>query len=127
MTTRRSVGLLFAVLLFAADAAAQPYRYVDDQGGIHYVGSRDQVPEQYRSQLPPEPAREQPKPGPQPAPGVTGRPPAPIQGECILVVQGSMLRPRDSRSYPTCDECRKAVGALGTEEASRASCIAVGQ
>ena len=34
------------------EAAAQSYRWVDEQGNPHYVGRRDQVPERYRSQLP---------------------------------------------------------------------------
>ena len=46
--TGTSVGLLLALLLGAASADAQTFRWVDDEGNPHYVGSLDQVPEQYR-------------------------------------------------------------------------------
>jgi uncharacterized protein DUF4124 len=115
--TPRFIGLLLVVTLVATDAAGQGYRWVDEQGQVHYAGSRDQVPEPYRSQLPPD----QPAPG-QSAPDVSSRPPTLAPGECILLVPG-LRRPRGPRSYPNCDECRKAVEGLGTEEAARASCI----
>ena len=121
----RSVVLLLVLTLFATGAAAQVFRWVDEQGGVHYAGSRDQVPEQYRSQLPPESPPEPAKPAPQPVPEVS-RQPANIPGECILLIQG-LIRPRESRSYRNCDECRKAVEVMRPEEAARASCIPAGQ
>ncbi len=123
--TTRSVVLLLALTLFATGAAAQVFRWVDEQGGVHYAGRRDQVPEQYRSQLPPENPPEPATPAPQPVPEVS-RQPANIPGECILLIQG-LIRARESRSYRNCDECRKAVEVMRPEEAARASCIPAGQ
>jgi hypothetical protein len=146
--TPRFIGFLLVVTLVATDAAAQGYRWVDEQGQVHYAGSREQVPEPYRSQLPPdqppapEPSTSAPStPAPStPAPStsvpstsvpstsvpstpdVSSRPPTLVPGDCILLIPGSR-RPRDARSYPNCDECRKAVEGLGTDEAARASCI----
>ena len=48
-----SVGLLLALVAGAAPAEAQTFRWVDDEGNPHYVGSIEQVPEQYRSQFEP--------------------------------------------------------------------------
>ena len=129
--TRRFIGLLLALTLVATDAAAQTYRWVDEQGQVHYAGSREQVPEQYRSQLPPaEPAA--PGASTPAAPGAStpeasGRPPTLLAGECMLLIPGGTRRPHDSRSYPNCDECRKAVEGLGADQAARASCIPLGQ
>ncbi len=123
MTRRGAAGLLLAITVFATGAAAEVYRWVDEQGGVHYAGSRDQVPEQYRSQLPGEPAT----PNREPAPGVSSRPRTQIPSECILLVQGSFLRSRGSRSYPNCDECRRAIEVMRADEAARASCIPAGQ
>src|SRR5438309_324343 len=58
-----------ALLLVAGDAAAQPYRYVDEQGQVHYVARRDQVPERYRGQLGPAKPGEPAKPLLTPNPG----------------------------------------------------------
>ena len=129
--TRRFIGLLLAMTLVATDAAAQTYRWVDEQGQVHYAGSREQVPEQYRPQLPPaEPAA--PGASTPAAPGAStpeasGRPPTLLAGECMLLIPGGTRRPHDSRSYPNCDECRKAVEGLGADQAARASCIPLGQ
>jgi len=121
--TRRFIGLLLALTLVATDAAAQTYRWVDEQGQVHYTGSREQVPEPYRSQLPPaEPAT----PGAT-TPEASSRPPTLVPGECILLIPGGTRRPRDSRSFPNCDECRKVVEGLAADQAARASCISVGQ
>ena len=132
--TRRFIGLLLALTLVATDAAAQTYRWVDEQGQVHYAGSREQVPEPYRSQLPPaEPAAPGPSTPAEPAtPGATtpeasSRPPTLVPGECILLIPGGTRRPRDSRSFPNCDECRKVVEGLAADQAARASCISVGQ
>ena len=129
--TRRFIGLLLALTLVATDAAAQTYRWVDEQGQVHYAGSREQVPEQYRPQLPPaEPAA--PGASTPAAPGAStpeasSQPPTTLPGECILLIPGGTRRPRDSRSYPNCDECRAAVEGLGADQAARASCIPLGQ
>ena len=129
--TRGFIGLLLALTLVATDAAAQTYRWVDEQGQVHYAGSREQVPEQYRPQLPPaEPAA--PGASTPAAPGAStpeasGRPPTLLAGECMLLIPGGTRRPHDSRSYPNCDECRKAVEGLGADQAARASCIPLGQ
>ena len=129
--TRGIIGLLLALTLVATDAAAQTYRWVDEQGQVHYAGSREQVPEPYRSQLPPaEPAA--PGASTPAAPGAStpeasSQPPTPLPGECILLIPGGTRRPRDSRSYPNCDECRAAVEGLGADQAARASCIPLGQ
>ena len=121
--TRGFIGLLLALTLAATDAAAQTYRWIDEQGQVHYAGSREQVPEQYRPQLPPaEPAA----PGAS-TPEASGRPPTLLAGECMLLIPGGTRRPHDSRSYPNCDECRKAVEGLGADQAARASCIPLGQ
>ncbi|PYM35984.1 MAG: hypothetical protein DME15_05240 [Candidatus Rokuibacteriota bacterium] len=140
--TRRFIGLLLALTLVATDAAAQTYRWVDEQGQVHYAGSREQVPEQYRPQLPPaEPAAPGPSTPSEPAapgastpaapgastPDASGRPPTLLAGECMLLIPGGTRRPHDSRSYPNCDECRKAVEGLGADQAARASCIPLGQ
>jgi len=129
--TRGIIGLLLALTLVATDAAAQTYRWVDEQGQVHYAGSREQVPEPYRSQLPPaEPAA--PGASTPAAPGAStpeasSQPPTTLPGECILLIPGGTRRPRDSRSYPNCDECRAAVEGLGADQAARASCIPLGQ
>jgi len=88
-----------ALLLVAGDAAAQPYRYVDEQGQVHYVARRDQVPERYRGQLGPAKPGEPAKPLLTPNPG--GRAGAPWG--CA---------------------CRKALQGLSAEEAGRAECFA---
>ena len=129
--TRGFIGLLLALTLVATDAAAQTYRWVDEQGQVHYAGSREQVPEQYRPQLPPaEPAAPGASTPAEPGastPEASGRPPTLLAGECMLLIPGGTRRPHDSRSYPNCDECRKAVEGLGADQAARASCIPLGQ
>ena len=129
--TRGFIGLLLALTLVATDAAAQTYRWVDEQGQVHYAGSREQVPEPYRSQLPPaEPAAPGASTPAEPGastPEASGRPPTLLAGECMLLIPGGTRRPHDSRSYPNCDECRKAVEGLGADQAARASCIPLGQ
>lgn len=43
---------LVAVFSFAlAEAVAQVFRYTDDSGRVHYVGSIEQVPSRYRNQV----------------------------------------------------------------------------
>ena len=89
MTVRRWMArvLLFLALGVASEAAAQTYRWVDEQGNPHYVGRRDQVPERYRYQLPGE------KPGEPPRPRLPSSRPTGIAtkvtGECTLRVRGT--------------------------------------
>ena len=109
-----------ALLLVAGDAAAQPYRYVDEQGQVHYVARRDQVPERYRGQLGPAKPGEPAKPLLTPNPG--GRAGAPWG--CILRLRGTERRRGSSHSYANCDACRKALQGLSAEEAGRAECFA---
>jgi Domain of unknown function (DUF4124) len=122
-------ALLFALLLVAAEAGAQRagYRWVDEQGNVHYAGRRDQVPEQYRSQLPPEGPAAPPKPRLPEPPGASAR--VPDSGECVLRLRGTAARVGTSRSYPSCEACWKALAQLQRSdtmraEASRAECIA---
>jgi Domain of unknown function (DUF4124) len=131
MRTRRLLSgtLLLALLLVGSGAGAQlaGYRWVDDQGNVHYAGRRDQVPEQYRSQLSPEGPSEPPKPRLPEPPGASARVPEP--GECVLRFRGTAARPASSRSYPSCEACWKALaqlqrGEATRDEASRAECIA---
>ena len=115
-----ALGLVFV----ATGAGAQlvvGYRWVDERGNVHYAGRRDQVPEQYRSQLAPEGPVEPPKPR-LPAPPHTALAPEP--GECLLRFRGTAAHRGASRSYPSCEVCRKALALLRGEEATRAECIA---
>ena len=87
-SSRRMWPLLVFLLVGVADpAAAQTYRWVDEQGNPHYAGRRDQVPERYRSQLPGEKPGEPPKPRlPSTRPsGITSK----VTGECTLRVRGT--------------------------------------
>ena len=125
MRTGLSVSLLLALTIVTTDAGAQAYRWVDENGNVNYAGSRDQVPEQYRSQLPAVNQPESPaKPTSGPTPAI--KPGANVRGssECILVIPGTPRRPGVSRSYPTCDACKKAVDAMRDDEAAKAACIA---
>jgi hypothetical protein len=128
MKTRLSVGLLVVPMLFAATAAAQAYRWVDETGSVYYAGSVDQVPEQYRSQLTSvgEPG-EAGKPGPVPVAGAGPQAGAYAAGGCTLMVQGTQRRPGTSRPYTNCDECRKALESLQGDDQARAACIAGSQ
>ena len=124
MRTRRVGWALALGLVFVATGAAAQlvgYRWVDERGGVHYVGRRDQVPEQYRSQLVPEGPIEPAKPR-LPEPPHTARGPEP--GECLLRFRGTAAHRGASRSYPSCEVCRKALALLRGEEATRAECIA---
>jgi hypothetical protein len=116
--------LLLALLVTAmGPAVAQPsYRWVDGQGNVHYAGRRDQVPEAYRGQLPPERPGEAARP--QLGPVVRGGPRPAAPGECVLRFRGTERRPGASRFYPSCAACWKALKAIRNEEAARAECIA---
>jgi hypothetical protein len=131
MRTRRlrCALLLLGLVLVAPEVGAQlpGYRWVDDQGNVHYAGRRDQVPEQYRSQPIPEGPGEPPKPRLPDPPGARAHVPEP--GECVLRFRGTAARPGSSRSYPSCEACWKALAQLQRtaatrDEASRAECIA---
>jgi hypothetical protein len=102
--------------------AQTAYRWVDEQGNVHYAGRRDQVPERYRNQLPAEAGGGPPRPQlAPPAPrGIGGA----VTGECILRVRGTERRRGSSQSYPSCDACWKALKRLGREDAPRAECVA---
>ena len=115
-----ALGLIFV----ATGAGAQlvvGYRWVDEQGNVHYAGRRDQVPERYRPQLTPEGPIDPPKPR-LPEPPNTARGPEP--GECQLRFRGTAAHRGAARSYPSCEACRKALALLRGEEAARAECIA---
>ena len=123
-TGRLRWTLALALVVVATGASAQPligYRWVDDRGNIHYAGRRDQVPERYREQLPPEGPAEPPKPR-LPDPPHTAQ--TPDAGECQLRLRGTAAHRPVSRSYPSCDACRKALAQLRGEAAERAECIA---
>jgi uncharacterized protein DUF4124 len=114
--------LLVASVAVAAVAGAQVkgFRWIDDDGNVHYAARRDQVPERYRAQLgapkPGEPAK------PQLTPNPTGR--AGVPRGCILRLRGSQGQRGSSYSYQSCDACREALHALGESDAKRAECFA---
>jgi hypothetical protein len=120
MHTRTSVGLLLALLVGAATADAQTFRWVDDEGNPHYVGSLDQVPEQYRSQFQP-PAEPTPE-APLPVRGAVDVPRA-ATGECVLKVARTRTQPGSLRSYPTCEACRRALEAIRGPDAGLGDCV----
>src|SRR5712692_8797266 len=92
-------AVVVALLAVAGGAAAQTYRYVDEQGNVHYVARRDQVPERYRSQLGPSKPGEPATPQLTPKPG--GRAGAPTG--CILRLRGTERKRGSSYSYRDCD------------------------
>ena len=114
--------LLVASVAVAAVAGAQVkgFRWVDDEGGVHYAARRDQVPERYRAQLGPVKPGEPAKPVLVPNP--TGR--AGTPRGCILRLRGTEKVRGSSHSYDSCDACRKALHALDAETIKRAECFA---
>jgi hypothetical protein len=118
MKTRATIGLLLVLLLAVASAQAQ-FRWVDENGNPHYVGSLDQVPEPYRAQLerPDETSRQDAVPvrGASEAPRASG-------GECVLKVARTRTQPGSLRSYPNCDACRRALEAMRGPDAGLADC-----
>src|SRR5262245_13167265 len=120
MTTRASVLVLLALLLGAASADAQTFRWVDDDGNSHYVGSLDQVPDQYRSQLEPrpEPSRDDVVP----ARGTSETPRAAAGDECVLKVGRTRTQPGSMRSFPNCEACRRALEAMRGPDRGLADC-----
>ena len=120
MDTRwASVGLVLALLVGAATAEAQTFRWVDDQGNPHYVGSLDQVPEEYRSQFaPPAPAKD----AAVPVRGTFEAAPT-ATGECVLKVARTRTQPGSLRSYPNCEACRRALDAVRGPDRGLADCV----
>ncbi|HET7343230.1 MAG TPA: DUF4124 domain-containing protein [Methylomirabilota bacterium] len=118
----RALGALAALALLATggEGATPSYRYVDEQGNVHYVSRRDQVPERYRAQLAPRQPGE--PPAPQLTPNARGR--AGVPTGCILRLRGTERRKGSSHSYPSCDACRTALRALSDEDKNRAECFA---
>jgi hypothetical protein len=118
---RRLVVLaLLGLVALGAEAAALSYRWVDEQGTVHYAARRDQVPERYREQLGPR------RPGEPPTPRLT---PNATRGAgaphgCILRLRGTEKTRGSSASYPSCDSCRQALETLGDADARRAECFA---
>jgi hypothetical protein len=120
-----AIGLAFLVVVAAGPgvAAAQlGYRWVDEQGNVNYAGRRDQVPERYRDQLPPERPPAPTKPSATAPPGGRGVGP-PVSAECVLRFRGTEKRRGASRSFPDCDACQKALKAMGGEDVNRAECV----
>lgn len=115
--------MLLALVVLAGPALAQQaYRWVDGQGNVHYAGRRDQVPEAYRDQLPPEGPGEPVRPRVGPAATGSSRPAAP--GECVLRFRGTERQRGASQFYDSCEACWKALKAMRGPDASRAECIA---
>jgi hypothetical protein len=114
-----SVGLLLALVAGAAPAEAQTFRWVDDEGNPHYVGSIEQVPEQYRSQFePPASKKDEVVPirgASDPIPSTTG--------ECVLKVARTRTQPGSLRSYPNCEACRRALDAVRGPDRGLADCV----
>ena len=45
---RKVIWLVMAFLLAAGDVSAEMYRYIDDQGALHFVESLNEVPKKHR-------------------------------------------------------------------------------
>ena len=114
-----SVGLLLALVANAASAGAQTFRWVDDEGNPHYVGSIEQVPEQYRSQFEPPASK---KDAVVPVRGASDAIPS-AAGECVLKVARTRTQPGSLRSYPNCEACRRALDAVRGPERGLADCV----
>jgi len=114
-----SVGLLLALVANAASAGAQTFRWVDDEGNPHYVGSIEQVPEQYRSQFEPPASK---KDEVVPIRGASDAIPS-AAGECVLKVARTRTQPGSLRSYPNCEACRRALDAVRGPERGLADCV----
>ena len=114
-----SVGLLLALVANVAPAGAQTFRWVDDEGNPHYVGSIEQVPEQYRSQFEPPASK---KDAVVPVRGASDAIPS-AAGECVLKVARTRTQPGSLRSYPNCEACRRALDAVRGPERGLADCV----
>lgn len=110
-----AAALALGLLLGPSLAGAQLYRWVDEQGNVHYAGRRDLVPERYRAQLPPGSG--------EPMPRLTFDGPTTTPG-CILRLRGNERRHGSSRSYEHCAACQAALARLPADEARRAECFA---
>ncbi len=94
---RRSLIVIAALLLFSSAAFGQEvYRWVDEQGTVHFTDDLGQVPEKYRDKIqkkepPKEPPITQPIP-PQPAPP---QPLAPPTGMGVEKGSGATPRQKD--------------------------------
>jgi len=118
---RIRLTLLVVLSLGAADAAAQVYGWVDEDGNAHYVGTLEEVPERFR---PPRPSDEAREPAtPDPGLGPPERPRAHVSEECVLRITGRSPWRGSVRSYPSCEACRKALEAMPRDEAARAACV----
>ena len=121
-------ALVLLALTAGVAPAQQPqgYRWVDEKGNVGYAGRRDQVPERFRGQLPPERTIEPAKPKVGTAPTVPAERSVgkPVSAECVLRFRGTERRQGASQSYPDCEACNKALRALGGEDANRAECVA---
>jgi Domain of unknown function (DUF4124) len=120
---RHLVEILVVVsvaLAAVAGAQVKGFRWIDDEGNVHYAARRDQVPERYRAQLGPVKPGEPPKP--QLTPNATGR--AGTPRGCILRLRGTERVRGSSYSYADCAACRRALHALDEDDARRAECFA---
>jgi hypothetical protein len=114
-----SVGLLLALVASVAPGEAQTFRWVDDEGNPHYVGSIEQVPERYRSQFEsPAPKKDEVVP----ARGASDAIPS-AAGECVLKVARTLTQPGSLRSYPSCEACRRALDAVRGPDRGLADCV----
>jgi hypothetical protein len=83
---RRAVaGALLAVLLGAAPAAAQIYRWTDSAGVIHFTTNPDRIPEEYRDAVRAIDASRPPSEVPPPAPTPSATIPLPTGDSPIMV------------------------------------------
>jgi Domain of unknown function (DUF4124) len=123
MHTRASVGVLLALLVGAGTAHAQTFRWVDDEGNPHYVGSLDQVPEQYRFQF--EPRADPKKDAPVPVRGTSETAQGPTVGECVLKIARTRTQPGSLRSYPNCEACRRGLEAMRGPDRGLADCVSL--
>jgi hypothetical protein len=103
--TIKQAGLTLGLLTLApvSPVSAQPYRYVDDQGVVHWVQSLQQIPDAYRAgaqtssqalgvTLPAPPSTPRiPSPALTPVPRPQGAQPAPIEDEAVRRWKGKVL------------------------------------
>jgi hypothetical protein len=113
------IGLLLALAILTAKAEAQRvYRWVDEQGNAHYAGTRNDVPERYRSQLPPDaPPADAPR-----EPARPSRSPERVgpRVRCVLRIGASTrFPPQPQRRYENCDACLRAVEELRVIDPNR--------
>lgn len=78
------VRALVLVLVLSTPAAAQIFRWVDDQGNAHYADGLLNVPERFRARAQPLGMRNAPAPPPGSAPAQPGPPPPAAAGAVTL-------------------------------------------